>query len=74
VLAYALNTWAVRRSSPSLTAAYTTLQPVATAALAIPILGESAGWTEAAGFALIVGGLVVVAKRQELRAAGGLPG
>jgi drug/metabolite transporter (DMT)-like permease len=74
VLAYALNTWAVRRSSPSLTAAYTTLQPVATAALAIPFLGESVGWMEAAGFALIVAGLVVVAKRQELRAAGGLPG
>ncbi|HUF78029.1 MAG TPA: DMT family transporter, partial [Thermoanaerobaculia bacterium] len=34
LLSYSLNTWAVRRSSPSLTAAYTTLQPVATAALA----------------------------------------
>ena len=75
VLAYALNTWAVRRSSPSLTTAYTTLQPVATAALAAVALGESPDWLDAAGFALIVGGLWVVAKRAERtrRAGGGAP-
>lgn len=67
LLSYSLNTWAVRRSSPSLTAAYTTLQPVATAALAAVVLGESPGWLEAAGFALIVGGLLVVSKRAERR-------
>lgn len=67
VLSYSLNTWAVRRSSPSLTAAYTTLQPVATAALAAVALGESPEWLDGAGFALIVGGLWVVSKRAERR-------
>lgn len=65
VLSYSLNTWAVRRSSPSLTAAYTTLQPVATAALAALVLAERPGWLQAAGFALIVGGLWVVSRRVE---------
>ncbi|HEX6199337.1 MAG TPA: DMT family transporter [Thermoanaerobaculia bacterium] len=67
VLSYSLNTWAVRRSSPSLTAAYTTVQPVATAALAAFFLAERPGWLQAAGFVLIVGGLWVVAKRAEKR-------
>lgn len=57
VFAYAANTWAVRRSSPALVAAYGMLQPLVTAALAVPLLGESLGWAEAAGFALIVAGL-----------------
>lgn len=57
VVAYALNTWAVRRSSPALVAAYGMLQPLATAALAAVFLGETLGWAEGAGFALIVAGL-----------------
>lgn len=57
VFAYAANTWAVRRSSPALVAAYGMLQPLVTAALAVPFLGETLGWVEAAGFALIVTGL-----------------
>lgn len=64
VLSYSLNTWAVRRSSPSLTAAYTTLQPVATAVLAALFLAEAPGWVEAAGFALIAGGLWVVSRNR----------
>ena len=64
VLSYSLNTWAVRRSSPSLTAVYITLQPVVTATLAALFLGESIGWGEVAGFALIVGGLVTVSRRR----------
>lgn len=67
VLSYSLNTWAVRRSSPSLPAAYTTVQPVATAALAAIVLAERPGWLDAAGFTLIVGGLLIVAKRAERR-------
>ena len=62
VLSYSLNTWAVRRSSPSLTAAYTTVQPVATAVLAAIFLAESPGWVQATGFALIAGGLWVVSR------------
>ncbi len=57
VFAYAANTWAVRRSSPALVAAYGMLQPVVTAGLAVVFLGETLGWVEGAGFALIVAGL-----------------
>lgn len=57
---YALNTWAVHRSSPALVAAYTTLQPFFAAALAVAFLGERLGWEELAGFALIAGGLAMV--------------
>jgi drug/metabolite transporter (DMT)-like permease len=55
---YVLNVWAVKRSSSSLVAAYTTLQPVVATMLAIFLLGEQFGVREMAGFALIVLGLV----------------
>lgn len=57
VFAYAANTWAVRRSSPALVAAYSTLQPLVAAVLAAAFLGERFGWIEGVGFALIVAGL-----------------
>ncbi len=60
---YALNTWAVRRSSPSVAAAFTTLQPMFTALLATLFLSERFGWLQAAGFGLIVAGLAVVSRR-----------
>ncbi len=60
---YALNSWALVRSSPALVATYTTLQPVAAAVLAIFILGEHATWQEAAGFALIAAGLMCVSRK-----------
>lgn len=61
---YALNTWAMGRSSPALVATYTTLQPVAAAALAVLLLGESATWREALGFTLIIAGLLCVSRRR----------
>jgi len=64
VLSYSLNTWAVRRSSPSLTAAYTTVQPVATAVLAAVFLAEAPGWVQGVGFGLIAGGLWVVSRNR----------
>jgi drug/metabolite transporter (DMT)-like permease len=64
LLAYMANTWAVRRSSPTLVAAYTTLQPVASALLAAWFLGETIGWNSVAGFVLIAAGLWVVSRRQ----------
>jgi len=64
LIGYMLNTWAVRRSSPTLVAAYTTLQPLASAGLAAVFLGERFGWPEGVGFVLIAGGLWVVARRQ----------
>lgn len=63
VFAYAANTWAVRRSSPALVAAYGTLQPLVAVVLAAVILGERFGWAEGAGFALIVAGLWRVTAR-----------
>ncbi|HEV8630002.1 MAG TPA: DMT family transporter [Thermoanaerobaculia bacterium] len=61
---YALNTWAVQRSSPSLVAAYTTLQPFFAAGLAVAFLGERLGWAELIGFAMIAGGLGLVTARR----------
>jgi drug/metabolite transporter (DMT)-like permease len=61
---YALNSWAVRRSSPALVATYTTLQPLAAAGLAVFFLHESPGGGELLGFALISAGLAGVASRR----------
>ena len=57
IFAYSANTWAVRRSSPALVAAYGTLQPLVAVLLAVAFLGERFGWVEGLGFALIVAGL-----------------
>ncbi len=57
---FALNTWAVLRSSPALVAAFTTLQPVLTSLLAVALLGEAVQLNQALGFVLIVAGLVIV--------------
>ena len=71
VFAYAANTWAVRRSSPALVAAYNTLQPLVAATLASAFLQERFGWMEGVGFVLIVAGLwrVTVASSVAPRAA-----
>lgn len=57
VLGYMLNTWAVRRSSAVTAAAYTTLQPLFSSALAALLLGERLGMVELFAFVLIVAGL-----------------
>jgi len=57
---YALSAWALRRSSPALVAAYTTLQPVLAAALAYAFLDEIPGARELGGFALIASGLALI--------------
>jgi drug/metabolite transporter (DMT)-like permease len=62
VVNYALNTWALRRSSPALVATYTTLQPVVAALLAVLFLGERVGIAEMLGFALIAAGVAGVAR------------
>ncbi len=56
-LNYLINTWAVARSTPSLVAAYTTLQPLAAGSLAALFLGERMGWPQAVGGLLIAAGL-----------------
>jgi len=62
VFAYAASTWAVRRSSPALVAAYSTLQPLVASTLAAAFLGERFGWEEGVGFALIAAGLWQVSR------------
>ena len=62
ILSYTANTWAIRHSTPTLSATFTTLQPVITATLATLFLGEIAGWRQGAGFLLIVAGLVAVSR------------
>jgi drug/metabolite transporter (DMT)-like permease len=59
----ALNTWAIRRSSPALVAAFVTLQPVFTSLIAIVVLGEAVRSGQALGFLLIVFGLMLVQRR-----------
>ncbi len=57
-LGYALSTWAVRRSSPSLVAIYTTVQPLVAAVAAVGFLGEAIGLAEVIGFLLISAGVM----------------
>lgn len=61
---YLLNTWAVRRSSVTLVAVYTTLQPLLTALLAIVFLREQLRAPQIAGFVLIASGLWLVSWRR----------
>lgn len=68
-LNFALATWAVRRSSPAVVAAFTTLQPLFTGTLAALTLGESLRANQAVGFVLIVAGLFMVQAGAPRRAA-----
>jgi drug/metabolite transporter (DMT)-like permease len=62
LLNYALNAWAVGRSSPSLAASYVCSQPAITAMLAVPLLGETLSPRALVGFVGIAAGLLVVAR------------
>jgi len=62
VISYGLNAWSLSRSSPSLVAVFTTLQPVTATVLAAIFLHEQARWYEAMGFFFIVTGLFVVSR------------
>jgi drug/metabolite transporter (DMT)-like permease len=61
---YVLSSWALHHSSPALVAAYTTLQPVVAALLAVVFLGETPGAREIAGFLLIASGLAMINGRR----------
>jgi len=54
---YLVNTWALARSTPTLVAAYTTVQPLAAGLLAAAFLAERPGWPQLAGALLIAAGL-----------------
>ena len=64
-LGYLVNTWAVRRSSATLAAVYTTVQPLMTASLAALFLAERLGAPQIAGFVLIATGLWLVSWRRQ---------
>jgi drug/metabolite transporter (DMT)-like permease len=57
---YAVQMWAMNKSTPTLVSAYKTLQPVSAAVLAAIFLNETLGITEAVAFLAIVSGLIVV--------------
>ena len=61
--AYLLNTWAVQRSSVTLVAVFTTLQPLLTALMAIVFLQEQLRAPQVAGFLLIASGVWLVSLR-----------
>lgn len=67
-LNYAINTWSVRRSSPSLVATYTTMQPLTAALLAAIFLHERLSGRSVVGFAFIVAGLFAVSRVPSARA------
>jgi drug/metabolite transporter (DMT)-like permease len=60
---YWLNAWALKRSPPSMVAAYVYLQPVLTAILAVLVLDESIGVRTLVGAGLIFGGVALSARR-----------
>ncbi len=60
IFAYALNSWAIGKSSPSTAAAFNTLQPIVSSVLAALLLGERAGLRQLFGFVLIFSGLALV--------------
>lgn len=62
ILCYLVNSWGVARSSSSLAATYTTLQPLVTGLLAFVLLAERVGWPQLVGGLLIIGGLHQVAR------------
>mgnify|MGYP005842736337 CR=1 FL=1 len=66
---YALNTWAIRRSSAALAATYTTVQPVVAALLGMLFLAERIGLRQLLGFALIAGGLAILGRFDDRRGA-----
>lgn len=68
-LGYALATWAVRRSSPSLVALYTTAQPAIAAVAAALFLNETIGTLQIVGFALIATGVLVAGRAAAQRSA-----
>ncbi|MEQ9501739.1 MAG: DMT family transporter [Deltaproteobacteria bacterium] len=64
-LNYALVTWAIRRSSPTLVSTYITMQPMFAATFARIFLGEAIGLHQLAGFVLIVVGLLLVIRSRQ---------
>lgn len=67
--AYYLNMWALSRADASLVATFVYLQPLLTAALAIPLLGEHVTWRMIPAVALIFAGVTVAIRAGRARPA-----
>jgi drug/metabolite transporter (DMT)-like permease len=73
VAAYYLNIWALSRAEASLVSTFVYLQPVMTAALAVPLLGEHVSWRMAPAVVLIFAGVAVAIRAGRSRPAGQPP-
>jgi drug/metabolite transporter (DMT)-like permease len=63
---YYLNQWALRRTEASMVATYVYLQPIATAALAVPLLGEVVSPRLIPAAVLIFLGVAIMTRRRAL--------
>lgn len=73
VAAYYLNMWALARAESSLVSTFVYLQPMMTAALAVPFLGEHVSWRMIPAVLLIFAGVAVAIRAGRSRAAGEPP-
>jgi drug/metabolite transporter (DMT)-like permease len=67
--AYWLNLWALARAESSLVSTFVYLQPVMTAALAVPLLGEHVSWRMIPAVMLIFAGVAVAIRAGRTRPA-----
>jgi drug/metabolite transporter (DMT)-like permease len=70
VAAYYLNIWALSRAEASLVSTFVYLQPVMTAALAVPLLGEHVSWRMLPAVVLIFAGVAVAIRAGRSRPPG----
>jgi drug/metabolite transporter (DMT)-like permease len=73
VAAYYLNIWALTRAESSLVSTFVYLQPMMTAALAVPLLGEHVSWRMLPAVLLIFAGVAVAIRAGRSRRAGEPP-
>ena len=71
--AYYLNTWALSRAEASLVSTFVYLQPLMTAALAVPLLDEHVSWRMLPAVLLIFAGVGVAIRAGRSRPAGAPP-
>jgi drug/metabolite transporter (DMT)-like permease len=62
-LAFMVNSYLMKRYSPTMVASFNFVSPVAGVLLSVWLLNESVGFTELAGLALVAWGLTLVARR-----------
>jgi drug/metabolite transporter (DMT)-like permease len=73
VAAYYLNIWGLSRAEASLVSTFVYLQPLLTAVLAVPLLGEHVSWRMLPAVLLIFAGVAVAIRAGRSRPAGEPP-